>query len=80
VRSAKSDGLLRFYIELQRIGEEVNHAFDYESIPFPSNEDAIRIDMLVRAFEQQMAELRMSIPTEIWNNGSSYPSLQIFRG
>jgi hypothetical protein len=37
-------------------------------MPFAAQEDAMRIDMLVRAFEQQMAELRMSISTEIWNN------------
>jgi hypothetical protein len=68
VEFAESDCLLRFYIQLQRIGEEVSHAFNYESMPFAAQEDAMRIDMLVRAFEQQMAELRMSISTEIWNN------------
>jgi hypothetical protein len=74
-KQSTSDYILCFYLQLQRIVEEANHAFNYESNPVLSEVDAIRIDLLASGFRNQMTQLRMGSSSEIWNNGKNFQLL-----
>jgi hypothetical protein len=66
---AKTDYLLSYYIRLQRLAEEIDHAFDYsQSFKLPQL-DAMRIEILLKAFEQQLSQIELSFPTDIWKHG-----------
>ena len=70
-RQIESDCHLHFYIQIQRIVEEANQAFNLECTYDVPDVDAIRIGILTCGFKHKMAQLRMSIPAEIWSNGGA---------
>jgi hypothetical protein len=63
------DYIVPYFIHLQRFAEEVNCAFDYDSILQLPPLDAVRIEILVKSFNQQLSQFETSFPAEIWNNG-----------
>ena len=69
VTETEFDYLVPYFIRLQRFAEEVNCAFDYESILQLPPLDAVRIEILVKSFNQQLSQLETSFPAEVWNNG-----------
>jgi len=80
-QDAESDYLLPYFIKLQRLAEEVNHAFDYDSQNELPLLDAVRIELLAKAFAQQLSHFEASFPAEVWNNAiitMSYYHLRIY--
>ncbi len=67
--NAETDYLLPYYIRLQRLAEEVDHAFDYSQRFKPPQLDAMRIEILLKAFEQQLNQIELTFPKNIWNSG-----------
>jgi hypothetical protein len=69
VASAETDYLLPYYIRLQRLADEVDQAFDYsQNFKLPQL-DAMRIEILLKVFEQQLSQIELTFPPNIWNNG-----------
>jgi hypothetical protein len=66
---AETDYLLPYFIRFQQLAEEVDHAFDYSQNHKLPHLDAMRIEILVKAFEQQLNQFELTFPTHIWNNG-----------
>jgi hypothetical protein len=66
---AETDYLLPYFIRFQRLAEEVDHAFDYSQNHKLPHLDAMRIEILAKAFEQQLNQFELTFPTHIWNNG-----------
>lgn len=66
----ETDRLIPFFIQLQRLSEEVNDTFDYSSIKKATPTDAIRIGVLAKSFEQQLEHIESSFSPEAWNNGT----------
>lgn len=66
---SESDILLHYLIQLQRLGEEVEQAFNYSSEASHPYMDAIRIDILVKSFEQRLSQCEAALPVQIRDNG-----------
>ncbi|RFU31464.1 hypothetical protein B7463_g4854, partial [Scytalidium lignicola] len=69
-KEAPSDHLLRSFIGLQRLKEEINHIFDYDNyqqLPFL---DSTRISVLVKMFHNQLKQLETSFSTDIWTSAA----------
>jgi hypothetical protein len=68
---AEADHLIPYFIRLQRFAEDVNRAFEYDTIfHFHQQLDSVRVEILSKNFQQQLDEMRMAFPPEIWNNGN----------
>jgi hypothetical protein len=66
-----TDTSLQYFIRLQQFAEDVNSAFDYNTFHnFPSL-DPSRIEILVKAFNQQLIRMQEAFPAEFWDNGAS---------
>lgn len=66
---AETDRLITYFIQFQKLAEEVTQAFDYQNAYKLPQLDAMRLEILVKAFEQQLKSFETSFPAEIWNNG-----------
>jgi hypothetical protein len=67
-RPGDPDFLLPYTLQLQRLAEEINHAFNYELKADLPQEDATRIEILVNAFEKQLDQCLLTFLPEAWNN------------
>ena len=67
----KTDSLLPYFIRLQRISEEINDTFGYDDHHHLPQLDARGIELLVKAFGQQLDQLRLEMPPNVWSNGKS---------
>ncbi|KUJ19994.1 uncharacterized protein LY89DRAFT_716459 [Mollisia scopiformis] len=65
---AETDRLLPYFIQLQRLSQEVSETFDYAANFELPPLDAGRISVLSKAFEQQLNQIESSISSEAWNN------------
>lgn len=75
----ETDRLLPFFIQLQRLAEEVNETFDYSSIKESTPTDAIRISVLAKSFDQQLEHIESSFTPEAWTNAQLTMQLRIVR-
>ncbi|CZR59098.1 related to cercosporin resistance protein [Phialocephala subalpina] len=75
----ETDRLLPFFIQLQRLSEEVNDTFDYNSIKKSTPTDAIRIGVLAQSFAQQLEHIESSFSPEAWNNAQLTMQLRVVR-
>ncbi|KIX97615.1 uncharacterized protein Z520_06393 [Fonsecaea multimorphosa CBS 102226] len=81
IGAAASDALLPSYVHLQRLQEDINQAFKYDS---PDRQDELnveKIEILCNKFEQQLEQLRSALPFNVWNNAklvSSYRAIKIY--
>jgi hypothetical protein len=73
-RPGDPDFLLPYRLQLQRLAEEINHAFNYESKADLPQEDATRIEILVNAFEKRLDQCTLTFPPEAWNSSKHEPS------
>jgi hypothetical protein len=73
-RPGDPDFLLPYTLQLQRLAEEISHAFNYELKADLPQEDATRIEILVNAFEKQLDQCLLTFPPEAWNNSKHEPS------
>jgi hypothetical protein len=73
-RPGDPDSLLPYTLQLQRLAEEISHAFNYELKADLPQEDATRIEILVNAFEKQLDQCLLTFPQEAWNNSKHEPS------
>jgi hypothetical protein len=65
---ALTDSLLRYSVRLQRLAEDIDHAFDYgQSVKLPPL-DTLRIEILLKTFEQQLNQFESTFPQKVWNN------------
>ncbi|KAH8821930.1 hypothetical protein F5884DRAFT_107989 [Xylogone sp. PMI_703] len=65
---APYDYQLQYYIQLQRLTEEITCAFGYDNsqrVPFL---DPVRIELLVRVFNNQLKQLEALLPLDTQNN------------
>lgn len=75
------DRLLLYFIRLQRLKEEVNNTFDYDDYHDLPPMDASRIEMLVKTFTKQLAQIRESLPPVAWENTAislTYYNLRVY--
>jgi hypothetical protein len=63
-----TDSLLRYFVRLQRLAEEIDHAFDYSQSLKLLPLDTLRIEILLKAFEQQLNQFELTFPQHVWNN------------
>lgn len=66
---AESDMLLHYLVQLQRLGDEVDDAFNYSSEASHPHMDAIRIDILIKSFAQRLSQCEAAFPLQIRDNG-----------
>lgn len=67
--NAESDHLVPYFIRLQQFSEDVSRAFEYDSIfHYHQQLDSDRVGILSKKFLQQLDEMRLTFPPEIWNN------------
>lgn len=70
---AETDYLLPYYIRFQRLAEEVDHAFDYsQNLKLPQL-DTMRVEILLKSFEQQLNQVELTFPAHVWNNRKILP-------
>jgi len=62
----ETDKLLLYYIRFQRLADEIDRAFDYSQNHKLPELDTMRIEIFMRAFEQQLNQLEVTFPAEIW--------------
>lgn len=65
---AETDSLLPYFIRLQRLAEEIEHAFDYGQNEKLPPLDTLRIELLLKSFEQQLSQFEVTFPQHVWNN------------
>jgi hypothetical protein len=65
---AETDYLLLYFIRLQRLAEEIDYVFDYSSTLTSPPLDTLRIEILMKAFEQQLNQFELTFPQHVWNN------------
>lgn len=64
----ETDNLLPYYIRLQRLAGEIDHAFDYsQNLKLPQL-DVIRVEILQKSFEQQLNQFELTFPAHVWNS------------
>lgn len=69
---AESDHLLPYFIRLQHFAEDVHRAYEYDSIfHFHQKLDSLRVDILAKHFQQQLSDMAMTFPPNIWDNGKN---------
>lgn len=63
-----TDFLMPYFVRIQRLSEEVSHAFDYDAscqlLPLSSG----RVNILVEAFQHRFKHMETEFPQEIWSN------------
>ncbi|TAQ88277.1 hypothetical protein B7494_g3380 [Chlorociboria aeruginascens] len=69
-REMDSDYFLPYFIRLQRLAEEVNDAFDYDSGNHLPQLDCFRIELLAKNFNQKLNQLETAFPADVWNHTS----------
>jgi hypothetical protein len=65
---AETDYLLQYFIRLQRLAEEIDYAFDYSRTFTSPPLDTLRIEILLKTFEQQLNQFELTFPQHVWNN------------
>ncbi|KAF4624390.1 hypothetical protein G7Y89_g13783 [Cudoniella acicularis] len=65
---AETDHLIPYFIKLQRLVEEVNHAFNYNTNLQLSELETVRIEILLKAFEDQLKSFETTFPAKLWDN------------
>jgi len=53
---------------MQRLSDEVNRAFDYDNCSQLPSLDAVRVDVLVQAFQQRFNHLQSVLPEKAFQN------------
>lgn len=71
-----SDQLIPCLIQLQRLAEEINLAFNYDVQILLPQMDAVRIEILIKSFEQRLNQLEKTFPPTAWNNSEYILTLQ----
>lgn len=66
---AENDRLIPYFVQIQRICEEVGEAFDYAANFDLPPIDAVRIGVLAKSFEQQLNQIETAFTPEAWDNG-----------
>lgn len=75
------DQLLYYFIRLQRLKEEINDTFDYDDYQDLAPMDTVRIELLLKTFNKQLAQIRESFLPEAWENTAislTYYNLRIY--
>jgi hypothetical protein len=60
---------LPYFIRLQRLAEEINTTFDYDRHQQLPALDALRTEMLIKAFSKQLKQFEEGFPEDILSNG-----------
>ncbi|KAH8682922.1 hypothetical protein BGZ60DRAFT_398964 [Tricladium varicosporioides] len=77
----ESDQLIPYYLRLQKLLQDVNEAFDYGQLQQLPELDAVRIEILLKAFNEQLSQCEKDFPPHIWDNSaisSTYFCLRIY--
>ncbi|TVY24608.1 Transcriptional regulator [Lachnellula hyalina] len=64
----ESDALIPYFVRLQKLAHDINQTFDYDGHQDLASLDPVRVDMLVKAFKQQLGEFEKTFPAEIWKH------------
>ena len=75
--NAETDHLLPYHMRLQGLGEEIEQAFDYSQTHKLPQLDAMRIELLVKAFEQQLSQIESTFPSHVWNNCKTLSQIRL---
>ncbi|KAL2068223.1 hypothetical protein VTL71DRAFT_16321 [Oculimacula yallundae] len=78
---AETDYLIPYIIRIRQLSEEVRQAFNYDASENLHHLDCVRIEILGRAFEQQLDHMEATFPRTIWDNATlkmSFHHLRIY--
>ncbi|TVY32046.1 Transcriptional regulator [Lachnellula subtilissima] len=64
----ESDALIPYFVRLQKLAHDINQTFDYDGHQDLASLDPVRVEMLVKAFKQQLSEFEKTFPAEIWKH------------
>ncbi|TVY15966.1 Transcriptional regulator WAR1 [Lachnellula arida] len=64
----ESDALIPYFVRLQKLAHDINQTFDYDGHQDLASLDPVRVEMLVKAFRQQLTEFEKTFPAEIWKH------------
>ena len=67
-KEAPSDCFLQYFIRLQRLTEEVNSTFGYDDHQQLPALDAVRTEMMVKAFSKQLTQFEETFPVDALEN------------
>jgi len=70
-QNAESDTLIPYFIELQKLADDVNQTFDYDGHQDLTPLDPARVEMLVKMFKKRLGQLEKEFPPEVWKHGKS---------
>ena len=68
----ESDALIPYFIQLQKLTDDINQTFDYDGHQDLVSLDPVRVEMLVKAFRQRLAQIEKTFSAEVWEHGKSH--------
>ncbi|RDL34975.1 uncharacterized protein BP5553_06906 [Venustampulla echinocandica] len=78
---SETDYLVPYFIRLEQFAEDVNRAFSYDASLELVEIDTVRIEVLSKAFGEQLKQFESAFPIQVWNNTSirmSYYFVRIY--
>ncbi len=73
-QEVESDHLIPYFIQLQKLADDINRTFDYDGHQELTSLDPLRIEMFVERFKKQLNQLEKSFPAEVWKHGQLLPA------
>jgi hypothetical protein len=70
-QDAESDTLIPYFIELQKLADDINQTFDYDGHQDLTPLDPVRVELLVKMFKKRLSQLEKGFPPEVWKHGKS---------
>lgn len=68
---AETDYLIQYFVRIQRLGDKVRLAFDYDNIACVAEFDGAKLELLSEGFEVALREIEREFPGEVWENCKS---------
>jgi chloramphenicol O-acetyltransferase len=63
-----TDLLMPYFVHMQRLSEDVNLAFDYDSNCQLSHLDGVHVQILIKGFQRRFQQMEDTFPREAWCN------------
>ncbi|KAH8676406.1 hypothetical protein BGZ60DRAFT_371863 [Tricladium varicosporioides] len=64
----KSDAFIPYFIQLQKLADDVNQIFNYDGHQEAPPLEPGSVELLVKSFRQQLVQLENSFPAEFWKH------------
>lgn len=67
-----TDFLLPFFVQIQNIAEQINHAFSLNTAIELPKLDSNRVELLWKRFGKDLKEFELSLTENVWSNGGLF--------